>query len=910
MSLPILVTKLAIPASRPRLVSRARLLQHLQSGLAGKLTLISAPAGYGKTTLLSEWCRQSEHPIAWLSLDESDNDPTRFMNYLLAALQTVEDLIQSHVVESRQPPSIENFIAKLVNSLANYAAPVVLVLDDYHLITNPKVHQAINLLLANLPSNTHLIISSRADPPLPLARLRAREELAEVRLADLRFTPTEAAEFISSIMGIQLAADEMQALARRTEGWIAGLQLAAVSMQDRDDLSRFIREFTGSNRYILDYLVEEVLQRQPGEIYKFLLNTSILERLTASLCDSLIQDLPEGDIVPGEPVESGEPVHSAHHILDYLDRSNLFLIPLDDRREWYRYHRLFSSLLRQRLQQDHPERVAWLHARASSWFEGQGLLSEAIEHALTGKDFERAAHLILQEAENTLKRSELVTYTGWLEQLPHDLLRAHPNLCIYQAWALLMSGQQMEAVDASMRIIQDASENIQMKALPLRALVAFYQGRLSEATEISRQALKILPPDEELLRSFSSWIFEMTKLVDLDLEARGHMFDQIARKSQMEGNLTLAVLSLTSLAEVRYNQGRLGLAKTIYEQALQLALSDNGNYLPIAGEALIGLAELAREADDLQAAQRYIDLGYELASRYGQVSTLGLYLLQARIWQTGGDYQKSLQSLQQARQLAESIDTTQFDDWIVDFYQTKIALLQGNLDSVAHIVNHWIRQEQQPEEAEQQYEEVVRSRFRKYRQITIARWLLAHRRAAQALEILEQLLPAMEQQGRVGLVIEIYNLITLAYQALGESQKALQALRQALTLAEQGAYLRIFLDEGPELIRLLHLARQRRIMPGYIDRILSSELELKDQTARPSPQDGVGPSGIPYYEPLSERELEVLKLLTTSLSGTEIAQELFIAPSTVRSHIKSIYSKLNVHNRGEAVRRASELKFL
>jgi LuxR family maltose regulon positive regulatory protein len=491
VAVPLLKAKLYVPQSRPALVSRPRLIHRLNEGIhsARKLTLISGPAGFGKTTLLGGWVRQADRPVAWLSLDEGDGDPVRFWAYLTAALGRLPGFASSPDLDGTTAPT-EHDLAQLLNGLGRLPTPAALVLDDYHLVADPVVHEHVTYLLAHLPPALHLIIATRADPPLPIARLRAQGQLTEIRQADLCFTHAEAAAFLRQVMGLNLTSADVATLADRTEGWIAGLQMAAVSMQQRDDLSGFVRAFAGSHRYVMDYLVEEVLRRQPADVQAFLLGTSILERLSAPLCDAVLRH-----------------AGSARPILEHLEGANLFCTALDDRRAWYRYHRLFADLLQRQLAERDPDRIPELHRRASAWYEAQELLPEAIEHALAAGDAERAATLIEQVAEPLLMRTEVAALRRWLDALPEATLDRHPELCAYHAWLLLLGGEPLRTIESRVAAVREHADRAPGRLQAVRALIALFQGQIEHAAALLEGARATLTEEDGFWYGIAGWMW-------------------------------------------------------------------------------------------------------------------------------------------------------------------------------------------------------------------------------------------------------------------------------------------------------------------------------------------------------------------------------------------------------------------
>ena len=908
MIAPLLTTKLYVPSVRPRLVPRPRLIERLNAGLHRKLTLVSAPAGFGKTTLLSEWVAGCERPVAWLSLDEGDNDPTRFLAYLAAALRTVGVEVEEGIFAGAGvPAAMEACLTTLVNQVNTAPAPFILVLDDYHFVTAQPVHDTLTFFLDHLPPNLHLVIATRADPPLPVARLRGRGQLTELRLTDLRFTPDEAATFLNQVMGLGLSAEDVAALEARTEGWIAGLQMAAVSIQEQEDVAGFIQAFTGSNRYILDYLVEEVLQRQPESVQTFLLQTSILDRLTGPLCDAVVGEI--GDWRAEIDDHHQYPISNiqSQAILEYLESFNLFILPLDNERRWYRYHRLFADLLRQRLHQAHLDHTPVLHRRASEWFEQNGLVAEAIDHALAAEDLERAADLIEQNAEATLMRGEAATFLRWISVLPDELVHARPSLCVFYAWMLLMHGQPLKVIESFLHNADRGDEIVAGRVTALRGLMAGFQGQVSRAVELSHRALEQLPEEDQFVRTFAAWLLGMFQLVGGEGMVDSQPLDDVLRMSQRAGNVMLSVMVVCNQAELLMRQGQLHEAAATYRKALELATDAQGQRMPIAGQALIGLGELSRQWGDLDAAVRYLVEGIQLTEQWSEVGPLEAYICLARIRQAQGDVDGAWQALEKAQELAVKFDLTDLDDLTVAMFQAWMCVAQGDLGPA----RRWAEERDLYQYVDSPLQEKAGDpydhRMRKYELLVLARLLIAQGQSAEALKLLGSLVPLAEWRGRPGMLIEIYALQALACQAQGDVEQAMAALERALSLAEPEGYVRIFADEGEPMARLLQEAARRGIAPGFVNKSLAAFGVSKDRgTEEPLPS----PRTQPLPEPLSARELEVLRLLNTHLSSTEIAEELFISVNTARFHIKNIYGKLGVHGRSEAIQRARELGLL
>jgi LuxR family maltose regulon positive regulatory protein len=957
----LLSTKLYIPPLRPELVSRPDLIERLNAGLLGqdnrfarKLTLVSAPAGFGKTTLLSEWAYQGGGmtpplPVAWLSLDDGDNDPVRFLTYFIGALQTVaphvgEDVLSAlqapQLTKAKTPPLPQVLLTSLINQI-NALSPaggekkgglLALVLDDYHLITAQPVHDALGFLLDHQPRNLHLLIASRADPPLPLARLRARGQLVELRLGDLRFSPGQVAEFLKRVTGLELLAHDVAALTARTEGWIAGLQLAALALQtvsgsaqEAGHVSDFIRTFTGSDRYVLDYLVEEVLERQPPHLQTFLLQTSILDHLTAPLCAAVVierEDRADGisnlqHLHRAADAVQMSPISNLQSILEHLESSNLFIVPLDNERRWYRYHRLFADLLRKRLHQVHPDQVGALHRRASAWYEQNGPVSQAITHALTAKDFERAAHLIEEHAEATLMRSEVTTLLRWIEALPDDVVRARPLLCVFYGGVLLLSGRPLDVVEARLQDAArgDAEGHVAAEIAAFRASIATFQGDARRSAELSRWALESLPDSSPFLRSLVADNLGIAYVLSGDIEAALQTFDEVARIGQKAGNVMTAVGALSNLAGLCLMQGQLHKAAEIYQRALEWATDEQGRLLPVAGKALLGLGELSREWNDFETATRYLTQGIELTRQYGEIGTIIGYLSLARIKQAQGDVDGAGDVMQEAAQIARQFDAAEMDDVLVGALQARLWIEQSHDDpSRLPAAIRWAEERGLLNAAGPEEDRTPASYFslRELERVTLARLHIAQGQFDVALDMLKSLLPVMQKLKQVRRVLEILLLQAMAFQAQGDTEGALDALRQALSLAAPEGYVRAFLDEGEPLAHLLHEALSRDIAPAYVAKLLSV-LGTKDERRRtkkraPSHETVLRPSSL--VESLSERELQVLQLIAQGLSNREIAERLFISLSTVKGHTGNIYGKLAVNSRTQAVAQARALGLL
>ncbi len=919
----LLKTKLFVPPVRAELVSRPRLLARLNAifepdnRFTRASTLISAPAGYGKTTLLTDWIAEIADPkskirtpkLCWLSLDAGDNDPARFWAYVIAALQTADPSLgqsAATLLHSSSSPGLpartqtETLLTTLINDIAESPDCYVVVLDDYHLIETPTVHQGMTFLLDHCPPQLHVMIATRADPPLPLSRLRARNLLVELRAADLSFSSEEVFAFLNQVMALGLSADEVAALDVRMQGWAAGLQMAALALRmqpaanARQSTTTFLAGLAQTQRYVLDYLADEVLSQQPQEIQRFLLRTSILERLCGSLCDAILED-EDTFALPPAPV-----------ILEKLESANLFIASLDDQREWFRYHPLFADLLCSRLMRTSPDLIPQLHHRASLWYEQNGLLVEAVDHSLAAKNFDRAVRLVEQHAETALMRSEHATVLRWIESLPDDLVLARPSLCAYHAWALLLNGHSLEMVVARIRAIEQhttSTDDVQGAVAALRSLVATLQGDIEAGVRQAQQALAQLPETSVFLRSIAANNLGMLYVMRGDIAAAGPVFDQVVTMALQTGNVMMAVAALCNLAGLHVVRGELRQAEARYKRALELGTDARGRHLPVAARALLGLGELSREWNDLDVAERYLNDALTLCQRYVDIGSLVCYLTLSRIRWVRGDEAGAHEMLEQAQALALASRTTQLDDRLVAMAQARIWIAQGQLDKA----EAWVRERDSEDEASTapaSYD------LQEAEHLVIARLCLAQDRSQAALVRLRPHRDVNEQQGRTRRLIEVLGLEALALQQHNEPDQAILRVQQALKLAQPEGYVRTFLDEGPPMAALLLKACQAEVdgtLIAYINRLLADFAEKAETSPTPQP---IPHNPQPLIEPLSERELEVLRLLADGCANREVAEQLFISLSTVKGHTSNIYGKLSANNRTQAVARARALGLL
>lgn len=887
----LLATKLFIPRLRKNLVSRPRLVGQLNAGLDKKLILIAAPAGFGKTTLLAEWIQQSPKHVAWVSLDNNDNDPIRFWVYFITALKKLrEDLGKSALafLQSPQPPPIPSIITTLINDLTSFPDDIWIILDDFHLIKSQEILETFTFLLDYLSEQVGVILTARADPLLPLSRLRARAQLLELRANDLRFTPGEASTFLNEAMDLKLSAEDVAALETRTEGWIAGLQLAALSIQGHTDASGFVRAFAGSNRFVLDYLTEEVFNRRPKGTLNFLLQTSILDRLNGPLCDK----------VTGQT--------GSQSMLVELERTNLFLTPLDEERKWYRYHHLFAEVLLNRLKQDQPDTLSELHLRASEWYEQNGLPFEAVNHALAAQLYGRAASLVEKIAPTMIQRSELARLLFWLDALPDDEVQARPLLALYFCWGLFLSGKiqqtitRLEAVEARFATNEiDHHPEIQGHVAAIRAYLVRETGDFHSTIVLSRQALLYLGNQDILLRAMVTFNLGLAYYLNGDFEPAAHLMMEIITTGQSDLLVANTLSTIYTYTQLLRAQGNLEKAMQLCHDGLDLVEQRSWHHFPAVGFLHVALSDLLRERNELSAATEYLESGIKLGQEgaHPHILIVGNIFL-SWLRQAEGSLAGSYQAIQTAVQLVKQWQISRF--WPIPpaaAHQTRVWIKQGALSAA----EEWARASGvDSENASFTY-------LNEADLITLARLLIAQGNWETAVSLLHRLQEVATESGRNGSLIEILILQAITFAAQNHSEDSLPALEQALTLAEPQGYIRIFLDEG-EAVRKLIATYQSR--PGnqrlgiYAQKLLSAfnttnVLRAKQQSITQN-----------LVDPLSARELEVLRLVAEGLSNQEIAEKLYLSSGTVKVHLKHIFGKLDVGSRTQAAARARELNLL
>lgn len=900
----LLTMKLYAPPLRSGLVHRLRLLEKMSLGLQedGRLTLITAPAGYGKTTLALEWLASLDQPYAWLSLDRADNHSFQFLTYLIAALEQVDEkvgqileAILKEQTEQDETARLHSLLTAFVNQLANIQTPFTLVLDDYHTITDLTIHEALSFILEHQPPQMHLVIATRQDPLLPLSKLRSRGQLTEIRLGELRFTQEETNQFLNETMKLGLLPDEIVALEVRTEGWIAGLQLAALSLSefpvgsqrppDLEARSKYIKAFAGDDRHVVDYLLDEVLSRQSEEVQRFLLYTSVLNRLSGSLCDALLEDHEQ----------------SSQRLLESLERSNLFIIPLDNRRQWYRYHHLFADLLNSRLQSTNPGLVPVLHHRASQWFEATGMFADAVGQALLAEDFENAIRLIEGIAGDSIwANGELPVLLEWSKRLPEDVSRTRPRLSLYCARALFFNGQ----VDMAAKYLQQAEDALRERGqvgdpkeelwgvlFMNQATVQAMCGDSERALELASQAKLLISTAEISTHARIAHATGIAEYLMGNMMEAAAAFSEAIQLAEQAKNRNLGFDVIACLALTQILSGKLSEAEHLCQNALTTEVQNR--YLPTSCALHLALALIQYERNELDKAQATVETSIAFAQKAGWLHILWqAYVLQSQIQQAIGNLQNARRSIKNADQVAIRYRISRVSR-IISAYQAEIDLASGNLEAAAH----WTKGYESRSAAE---------KLRDFEELTRSRILLSCGSYSESLSVVNCTLEKANATGRIASVIEAKILRSQVLETLGECEASVGSMIEAVELAEPEGFVRVFLNSGKSTADLLSRVRQLKI-PTNVMRYSWRLLEAFNQTGLiHSPAETVNV----LVEPLSARELEVLGLIADGLSNPEIATRLYLSVNTLRAHTTHIYQKLDVHNRMQAVTRAKELGLL
>lgn len=906
-TLPLLQTKLFVPRSSPGIIPRPRIFERLDEGIRRKLILASAPAGSGKTTLVSEWIALRDIPTAWISLDGTDNDPVRFWSYVTTALGRIAPHLGESVpalLRASSPIGIEGILTELINDLSLIETQILLVLDDYHVISNDAIHRGVAFLLEHLPPSLRLAITSRIDPPLPLGRLRAGGQLTEIRADDLRFTLPEATAFLKDVMELNLTPDEVMALEQKTEGWVAGIQLAALSMQGRKNPGSFIEAFTGSHRYVVDYLTEEVLRNLPERLRTFLLNTSVLDRLTSSLCDAVTDR------------------QDAAEMLRRVEEMNLFIIPLDEHRHWYRYHNLLADVLRHRLEQTQPEVIGELHRRASGWYESHGMVDQAVGHSLAAKDFERAIDLFETTAEEIVARSEMTTLRTWVQAIPDKLLRTHPRLSLLYAWTLISVNQDDEKVEDLLLNVEqslanteenapsEASEERELRGIleAIRAYQAISSGDVDTADQLARGAMKNLPEWKPFWRA--SIAMSMGAICSLKGDIHGAItwFAEAASMGKASGNAYTALVASYNLAGLLESCGELRQAERTYREALEWVEGHGARRLAVMGTIYEGLARLLTQRNELDEALNYVERSLTLGKRRSDLSIIrAAYITMAAIRHARGEIDAAHDAIDEARSIEREHSHPHWSEW-AELVRARMALSEGNVA----IASAWARA------FETEIDGGNPNRRRLNQILMVIRVYIAEGRYEQALDELEELYESAIESNREKRAVEILALKALALDALGRTDEALPPVRHALALAEQEGYLRVFIEEGAPMARLLRRVadhpeignKNNRFSTRFVRELLRSIEPEEGPTAQGPTQRPRGIPSVdaePAFDALSEREIEVLHLVALGLSNRELAERLFLAEGTIKRHIHNINEKLGAGNRTQAVARGREL---
>jgi len=958
----LLSTKLYVPRPHRDLVPRPRLIERLDTGLRGKLTVVSAPAGYGKTTLVSDWVASSQVPVAWLSLDAPDNEIARFFSYLIAALQQIDPDIGADIepiLETGADLSIEPLLTALVNDIAALTIEpstvpswgiagqsFVLVLDDYHVITDFGIHEALDFLFDHVPPAMHVVLISRTDPPMPLGRLRVQRELTEIRETDLQFTNEETTAFFNGLMELELSPEDIQSLGARTEGWVAGLQLAALTLQGRVDKHDLVATFSGSHRHLIDYLAHEVLSHQPDRVQAFLLRTSILERFNASLCDAVCFGAAQTTTS-----ESG-----GREMLLFLERANLFLIPLDDDRKWHRYHHLLADFLGQRLRETQPEIISELHLRASRWYEANRMVDEAIEHALAGDDVVQAARLQCEHAEACLFNAEINKVLRWANRLPVEVRARYPRLCLYHAWALQFE-YQLEAAESALALAEAQTVESQPKdpgGLPrfspasqitsqtaaIRAYMALHRGEYRRAVTLLLAALGALPEEDAASEHPGDHLRAVRGAITLglgigylelgQLEAAYQALESALPLNQRIGNRYAALNCIYYSIFVDIARGALNRARANSEKGLfwieEWSRSEGRKRRPARM-----LAHLRGQMGRVQYERNHLDQAaknlsraadfYELVQSWYRVRS---YVHLVDLHQAMGDVEAALGYLRKLKRISLrpefSLPDTPMAAQIAERSLLLSRLRPDQGDLFAEAVR-WAETSGLGPNDEFRYEQ-------EYEYLTLARVLIAQGKAEEAIPLLDRLIASAESAGRKGQLIAYLSLQAIAHQSRGQrtsehkTAAALTCLSRALALGEPEGYVRTYVDMGPPMRNLLHLAAGRGaaarqgmaakhgLASHYVARLLAAFPDLERDSIPSSAVRPRGPAVEDLVEPLTDREVQILRLLAGGLTNRQIAEELYLSINTIKWYTTQIYGKLEVSRRAEAVDRAHELSML
>lgn len=887
----LLQTKFFYPKLPERAIRRWRLTAALEDHVSKRITLISAPAGFGKTSLLADWIEEYQRQPAWLTLDESDNDPARFMDYLVQALrhfpsEKLSAVIAEHFQDTKNTPIQQLDI--LLNCLCEVNTPVELVLDDYQHIHLNAVHQIVNYLIENQPANVHVVIATRSDPPLNLANWRAKACLYEIRQADLCFSDAEATDFFSHSLPFELTRQELNTLNQKIEGWAAGMQLAFAAMlkqKDKRGVEQFIASFKGTNRFVLEYLMEEVLKNQPSEITEVLYYTSLLDRFCAPLCDYALGR------------------NDSREIIDYLERNNLFIIPLDEHCEWYRYHRLFTDLLQNQFAEQDPQRVQAFHHAASCWFADNGHYSEAIDQHFLAGEIDQAAELIQTQSRQVLKRSEFYTFARWMERMPEKFLYANPDLCIYYTIAMILEGRPYFEISKILHILENLDDKNGFGHAIIQVLLTFIQGNFMDAIHMIKMMNTQPGQEDEILQGLLDII--QTLVYEGNAESILKQLEDTYEKAQSGGNLTIAITSLCFIGDIYKTQGKLGKAYETFQHALDLAYISEDTYVPAGSVAMIGLGEVLYKWNRLSEAEEILKRSLTLSRTWEILHFFSGLTSLARVQIAQGKYRDAKQSMKKAEELAERFDTTQLDDFVVGCRIIQLRIVMG----------------QDIDESEREYLEnspvaitddlnnsllLSRLSLMEIQDYTLAWALLRNGEYQAAIQLLKDLLARAEHTHLDDYSIQYEVMLAVAYHRTNQQREAMKYLGVALRKAKKENQLRVFLEHGQEIIDLLYNAVENHIEAAFAGKLLTLFPQIKqaDQCQKIREVNGE------IIEALTTRESEIIHLVAQGLSNREIALRLHLSLSTIKVHIYNIFRKLNVHNRTQAVAKAQTLNIL
>ncbi len=894
MAIPLFQTKIQIPPTRIDLVSRPRLTELLNASLGKELTLISAPAGYGKTTLVAQWlAEKSVKNAAWLSLDRHDNDPARFFTYFFATLQALNSQIgreAQHILQSPQMASVETLMALLIDDLVTLVNErIVCVLDDFHNVDAEPIHEALRFMLSQVGLPISLIVTTRVVPLLNISRLRARGQLLEIDQADLRFLEQETSQFLNERMKLSLTPEESRLLGERTEGWVAGLQLAALSVQRAENAAGLVNKFAGEDRFIVDYLSTEILKNQPPEIRDFLLKTSILDQMNSALCSTI----------------TGH--RDGQKILERLESNNLFLIPLDRKRNWFRYHHLFSEFLRRRLSSEaSAASVIDLHALAASWYQQKNMYDEAIGHFLAAGDFDRVADLVELIAHGAMyETGEVHSLQSWLARLPQTIINSRPNLLITQAWMQLWTNQ-FPAVKSTLDNLETSSGHDRMspdvtaQVACIRALSASIQDDADSAIAYAKKCLNLLPDDDRRIRGLALSALANGLRIKGDVRSASRIYAEATAIVEQFGQLVPALILLGLQSEINLEQGKLNQADRTCQRALDLAQERKAINLPAVGRVYASLGKLNYERYKLDVATEHLQHAVDLCLSWPGFADDAIYsmIVLAAVYRSQHRVEAAEAMLGQAKLLGQEND---LQSWLeqVDVALANLWLWETDYSQVIAWMNARDQATESGSESSPYLQELVA--------IVRVRLLMAQNKMTEARTLLKELILKAEATGRGARLIEFYMLKALILRQMGRKDESILVLGRALTLAEAEGFVRIFLDEGDSMYMMFQLAAGKGVAKPFLGQLLS-QFEAREGIS------GASSSGLthqqPIVEPLTPREREVLQLMASGLSNPEIAQSLYIAVSTVKTHVKNIFGKLQVENRFQAIERARALNLI